>query len=204
MLLTNLVLATHNKGKLNEFKKLWPFPSIQLFSFQDFPIPTIEETGVTFLENALLKARFFSQAAGRPALADDSGLCVPILKGAPGIYSARYAGEEARWEANVQKLLFELNGVPVEKRHAFFVCYLVFIREPQDPLPIIVQGFWLGSILFEPRGKNGFGYDPVFYVPQYHCSAAELDPEIKDKLSHRAMAMKALKKSLDFYLKNSL
>jgi XTP/dITP diphosphohydrolase len=152
----------------------------------------VEETGLTFVENALLKARNATRHTGLPAIADDSGIEVDALHGAPGIYSARYAGEGASDARNLEKLLADLRDVPEARRTARFVCLMVYLRHELDPTPIICQGSWEGRVLFEPRGAGGFGYDPVFFVPTHSCSSAELPPEVKNQLSHRGQALRAL------------
>ena len=155
-------------------------------------VPDIEETGLTFVENAILKARNAAQHTGRPAIADDSGIEVDALNGAPGIYSARYAGIGASDQANLEKLLTELGDLPEEKRTARFQCLMVYMRHANDPTPLICQGSWEGRILFKPQGENGFGYDPVFYVPTHDCSSAELPADVKNSLSHRGQALSKL------------
>ena len=155
-----------------------------------------EETGLTFVENAILKARNAASHSGLPAIADDSGLEVDALMGAPGIYSARYAGEDASDAQNLQHLLTEMRDIPDDKRTARFQCVMVYMAHAGDPTPLICQGTWEGSILRGPRGDHGFGYDPVFYVPERDCSSAELDPEAKNSLSHRAKAMQCLVEKL--------
>ncbi len=157
-----------------------------------FGVPEAEETGLTFVENAILKARNAALYTGLPALADDSGLAVDALGGAPGIYSARYAGFGAGDRANIDKLLAELAGVPAERRTARFVCALALLHHPADPTPLICQGSWEGIILTEPRGVGGFGYDPVFFVPGENRTAAELEPAVKNRLSHRGRALAQL------------
>ena len=157
-----------------------------------FNIEDADETGLTFVENAIIKARHASAIAELPAIADDSGLEVDALKGAPGIYSARYSGEGATDEKNLLKLLGALKDVPEEKRTARFQCVLVYMRHAEDPTPIICQGTWEGIIITKPQGENGFGYDPIFYVPEYDCTSAQLSSEQKNKLSHRGIALKAL------------
>ena len=158
----------------------------------DFNVIEAEETGLSFVENAILKARNASQQTGLPALADDSGLEVDALKGRPGIYSARYAGASASDADNNAKLLQELATVAEEDRTARFQCLLVFIRHPLDPTPILCQGTWEGRILFEPDGTNGFGYDPLFFVPEKSCSSAQLDATVKNRISHRGKAISLL------------
>ena len=155
-------------------------------------IPDADETGLTFIENALIKARHAAALSGMPALADDSGLAVDALHGAPGIYSARYAGDEKKPEQNNIKLCEELRNLPDANRHATFHCVLAFLNSAEDPVPLICHGTLHGQILNEPRGQHGFGYDPIFYVPSENKSAAELSPEVKNKISHRAKALQQL------------
>lgn len=165
---------------------------INILPQSEFDIPDADETGLTFVENAILKARQAAQLSGLPALADDSGLEVDALSGAPGIYSARFAGEPSNDVRNNQLLLEQLCHVPAEKRHARFQCVLVFMRHANDPVPIICQGSWEGQILAKPQGEGGFGYDPLFLVPSHGCSAAELSAQEKSRLSHRGQAMQKL------------
>jgi XTP/dITP diphosphohydrolase len=162
----------------------------------EYSVPDIEETGLTFVENALLKARNAAQHTGLPAIADDSGLEVDALDGAPGIYSARYAGEGASDEDNLLKLLDSLRDVDDARRSARFQCLMVYMRHATDPTPRIFQGTWEGRILHRPRGEHGFGYDPIFYVPGQQCASAELAPEVKNSLSHRGQALQQLVDSL--------
>ena len=191
-----LILATGNPGKLGEFRTLLAGLALEIAPQSDFAIPDIAETGLTFIENALLKARNAALHSGLPALADDSGLVVDALNGAPGLYSARYAGAHADDRANIAKLLDELRGVPQEQRTARFVCVLTLVRHPADPIPLICQGSWEGVILDQPRGAGGFGYDPVFFVPTEQQTAAELTPEVKNRLSHRGQALAQLHRQL--------
>jgi XTP/dITP diphosphohydrolase len=184
-----VVLASGNPGKVREINQILAELDLDVVPQSDFNVPEAEETGLTFVENAILKARNAAQHAGHPAIADDSGLEVDALHGAPGIYSARFAGEGAGDAANLEKLLDHLVDVPEWQRTARFQCLMVYLRHESDPTPIVCQGTWEGSILFEPRGENGFGYDPIFYVPNHHCASAELPPEIKNKLSHRGQAL---------------
>lgn len=185
-----IILASNNQGKAKEFTELLaPHP---ILTQGYFNIPEIEETGNTFIENALLKARNAALHANLPALADDSGLVVDALHGAPGVVSARYAGVGSTDADNIQKLLLALQDVPEAQRTARFICVLVLLRHTQDPLPIIAQGVWEGRILTKPQGSNGFGYDPIFWVPEQHCSAAELSAEQKNRLSHRGQALRQL------------
>jgi XTP/dITP diphosphohydrolase len=187
-----VVLASGNKGKLTEFRQLFLNSNIELVTQDSLGIESPEETGLSFIENALLKARYASKLSGLPALADDSGLSVDALRGAPGIYSARYAGAEATDQDNVNKLLSELSSVDAASRQARFHCVLAFVRYAEDPVPVIAQGYWEGSILFEPSGKEGFGYDPIFYVESQQCSAAQMEKATKNAISHRGMAMASL------------
>ncbi len=187
-----VVLASGNKGKLREFGQLLAGVDIEVVPQTGFAVPEAEETGLTFVENAILKARNAAQHTGLPAIADDSGLEVDALNGAPGIYSARYAGVGAGDRANLEKLLRELDGVAGEARSARFQCLLVYMRHALDPTPLICQGTWEGFITFEPKGDDGFGYDPVFFVPDQNCTAAELPAEAKNSLSHRGQALRKL------------
>ena len=191
-----IVLASNNKGKVREFGEMLSTINMEVFPQANFNIEDADETGLTFVENAIIKARHASAIAGLPAIADDSGLEVDYLNGAPGIYSARYSGEGATDEKNLLKLLDALKDVPEEKRTARFQCVLVYMRHAEDPTPIICQGSWEGIITTEPQGENGFGYDPIFYVPEYKCTSALLKSEQKNKLSHRGIALAALLKKL--------
>lgn len=187
-----IVLASSNPGKIAEIKMLAKNLPVEWLPQSDFNIPDIEETGKTFIENAILKARHAAKLSGLPALADDSGLVVDALDGRPGIYSARYAGENATAAERNQKLLDELKSVKQNDRTASYHCVLAFIESEDDPVPLICHGVWEGSILFEPKGQNGFGYDPIFYVPTHRCSAAELPTVEKNKISHRGEVMRQL------------
>lgn len=187
-----IVLASSNPGKVREIGQLLADAQIRVVPQSDFAVPDVEETGLTFVENAIIKARHASRYSGLPALADDSGLEVDALAGAPGIYSARYAGPGASDEQNLRKLLADMEGYDASERAARFQCVLVYLRHPDDPTPLICQGTWEGSILTAPCGENGFGYDPVFWVPTHRCSSAELDPDTKNRLSHRGQALRAL------------
>lgn len=191
-----IVLASSNRGKLAEFNALLADSGITVVSQTSLAIDDAEETGLSFVENALLKARHATQVSGLPALADDSGLCVDHLHGAPGLYSARYAGGHGDSAANNMKLLRELDGVPAEKRGAFFICALVLLLRADDPSPLIVEGRWHGRILESPRGTQGFGYDPLFLPDGQQLSAAELDPAQKNRLSHRGQALARLREQL--------
>jgi len=187
-----LVLASGNAGKLAEFRQLFADMEFDFHPQSEFGVDDAEETGLTFVENALLKARHASRISGLPALANDSGLCVDALDGAPGLYSARYAGRHGDSAANTAKLLHELRDVPDDRRTARFVCVLALLRHADDPQPVIAQGAWEGRILHAPRGDGGFGYDPVFLAPELGLSAAELDAATKHRLSHRGQAMARL------------
>ncbi|GAA6132498.1 RdgB/HAM1 family non-canonical purine NTP pyrophosphatase [Halopseudomonas sabulinigri] len=189
-----LVLASSNKGKLAELQAMLG-DQVKILPQSDFIDEDVEETGLTFVENALLKARHAARASGLPALADDSGLAVDALGGAPGIYSARYAGGEGDI-ANNAKLLQALCDVPTEERGAQFICALALLRHADDPMPIICEGIWEGRILNEAIGAHGFGYDPLFWVPERKCASAELSPAEKNQLSHRARAMAQLRQRL--------
>jgi XTP/dITP diphosphohydrolase len=185
-----VVLASGNAGKLRELDKVLAPLDVSLQPQAQFNVPDAEETGLSFVENAIIKARAAAQHTGLPAIADDSGIEVDHLNGAPGIYSARYSG--AGDEANNVLLLQELGEIPEEQRSARFQCVLVYMRHALDPTPLICQGSWEGFILSEPRGENGFGYDPLFYLPDYQCSSAQLAPGIKNRISHRAKASRLL------------
>ncbi|OCG18074.1 non-canonical purine NTP pyrophosphatase, RdgB/HAM1 family [Gilliamella sp. HK2] len=187
-----IVLATNNQGKVNELQRLLADAGFDIVAQSQFNVPDANETGLTFIENAILKARHTAKLTGLPAIADDSGLSVDALGGQPGIYSARYAGEHGNDQSNNQKLLDALNNVPKEKRTAYFYCALVFMRHENDPTPIICLGKWHGLILTEAQGDGGFGYDPLFYVPELGCTAAQLTKEQKSQISHRGQALKQL------------
>jgi len=187
-----IVLATGNTGKLKEIRVLLRETEWEILGQSKFDVREAEETGLTFVENALIKARNACKQTGLPAIADDSGLEVDALNGEPGIYSARYAGKSASDADNIEKLLQELLSVPDHQRQARFRCVMVYMRHASDPSPIICRGHWEGRIARGATGKNGFGYDPVFWLPEYRCSAAELSSEKKNRLSHRSEALKQL------------
>lgn len=189
---TPLVLASGNAGKLREFHQLLGPLGFVVRPQADFRVADVEETGLTFVENALLKAREASRVSGLPALADDSGLEVDALHGRPGIHSARYAGEPKSDERNNAKLLEALSAVAEGRRTGRYWCVLVYLRHAEDPVPLIVQRSWEGEILAHPRGEAGFGYDPLFWLPDQGMSVAELAPEAKNRLSHRGRALQAL------------
>lgn len=190
--MSTIVLASNNPGKVREFNALLADHHIEVVPQSQFGVAEADETGLSFVENAILKARNAAAHTGLPAIADDSGLEVDALNGAPGIYSARYAGIGAGDRANLEKLLADLKDVPEAQRTARFQCLMVYMRHANDPTPLICQGTWEGRILFEPRGSQGFGYDPVFFVPTHDCSSAELPPEVKNALSHRGQALRKL------------
>ena len=187
-----LVLASGNAGKLREIAAMLAGLPITVRAQSDFAIGSVEETGTTFVENAIIKARHAARVSGRPALADDSGIAVDALGGAPGVYSARYAGIDASDEANLRKLLEATADLPEEARVCRFVCVMVAMRDADDPLPVIATGIWPGQLLRAPRGDGGFGYDPIFLVPGQGCSSAELPPARKNELSHRGQALRVL------------
>src|SRR3990167_6401618 len=187
-----IVLATNNQGKIGELQSLLKILPIEWIPQSEFDIQDIEETGKTFIENAILKARNAAKISGLPALADDSGLVIDALDGAPGIYSARYTGNDATAEERNQKILEEMRDVDEDDRTAAYHCVLALVEYEDDPVPLICHGIWEGSILFEPRGNNGFGYDPIFYVPTHRCSAAELTTTEKNSISHRGQVVDQL------------
>lgn len=189
---TRIVLASGNAGKLREINQILEGVAFQALPQTDFKVSEAEETGLTFVENAILKARHACHYSGLPAIADDSGLEVDALQGAPGIYSARYAGVGATDAENLSKLLKNIENIPELERTARFQCLMVYMRHEHDPTPVICQGTWEGRILHQAVGDNGFGYDPVFFVPTENCSAAQLDAETKNSLSHRGQALAQL------------
>lgn len=185
-----VILASNNPGKLAELKLLVAPLGLDAVSQRELAIPSAPETRPTFIENALDKARHVSAAAGMPAIADDSGLAVHALRGAPGVRSARYAGEDATDAENNAKLIAAL--ADIEDRRASFHCAVVFLRSPDDPVPVIATASWRGQIVVSPSGTGGFGYDPHFFIDEMGCTAAELDPLVKNEISHRGQAMRAL------------
>lgn len=191
-----IVFATANSGKLRELNEVLGKLDVEILPQSMFELSPVEESGLSFVENAILKARHAAQASGLPALADDSGLVVDVLEGAPGIRSARYAGSHASDAENCEKLLLALEGVPERQRTARFECVIVYLAHSADPSPLICEGRWDGRILLAPQGEGGFGYDPVFYAPEYGCSAAELAFETKNAISHRGQALRKLLKRL--------
>ena len=187
-----IVLASGNAGKLREFQQLLSGCGFNVISQAELNVSNAEETGLTFVENAIIKARHACAQTGLPAIADDSGIEVDALHGRPGIYSARYSGENASDFSNNQKLLTELQHVATENRTARYHAVLAFMRHAEDPTPILCHGTWEGIILREPRGENGFGYDPLFFVPSHNCASAELDKTEKNRISHRGKALAEL------------
>ena len=194
--MTTVVLATGNPGKLKEMADILQPHGWQVKAQSEFFDSEVEETGLTFIENAILKARYASEKTGLPAIADDSGIEVSALQGRPGIYSARYSqdlhGDAANDETNLQKLLDELKEVPKDQRGASYYCAMVYVEHAEDPTPVIGLGRWYGQILEAKQGDGGFGYDPIFWVEEMNKSAAELPKEVKNQMSHRAQALNAL------------
>jgi len=191
-----IVLASGNAGKLREIAQLLEGLNLEILPQSEFNVPEIEETGLTFVDNAILKARNAAHYTGLPAIADDSGIAVDVLRGRPGIYSARFAGVGASDEENLEKLIRMVKPFPDEERTARFICSMVYIRHEEDHVPVIAEGVWEGQIITESRGGNGFGYDPIFYISSHQCTSAELLPEIKNKLSHRGQALRKLLEQL--------
>lgn len=200
-MINKIVLASGNKGKLREFSQVLGDLQVEVLPQSDFSVSDADETGLSFVENAILKARHAAKATGLPALADDSGLEVDALQGAPGIYSARFSGEGATDERNNALLLEKLEGVAAAERTARFRCVLAFMRHENDPTPLICQGSWEGVILEQSSGDNGFGYDPLFYIPELDKTSAQLPSEEKNRLSHRGQAVLLLKEAIKPYLK---
>lgn len=188
--MNELILATSNQGKIKELSAL--LAPINCIPQSSLGISDAEETGLSFIENALIKARYASALSGKPALADDSGLVVPALQGTPGIYSARYAGSKACDKDNIDLLLKNMALLKGSARDAYFYCAIALVRHDADPTPLIATGLFQGSICTSPSGEGGFGYDPIFYVPEHQCTAAQLPVEIKNAISHRAQALKTL------------
>jgi len=184
-----IILASKNQDKIIEIKKILVNSDIKLLTSNDINIPEVEETGSTFVENAILKARSASKVTGLPSIADDSGIEVDYLNGEPGVKSARYSSPRATNDSNNQKLLKKLKGVPIEKRTARYRCIIVFMRFPDDPFPHISFGSWEGYIAQKLEGNNGFGYDPIFYLPEYKKTSAQISSEEKNMISHRAQAL---------------
>ena len=191
-----IVLASNNAGKVREIDAILSGINLHVISQSEFSVPDIEETGKTFIENAILKARNAARHTDLPAIADDSGIEVLALDGQPGIYSARYAGDGASDEANLHKLLETVRELPEDKRQARFVCLMVYLQHADDPVPVIAEGIWNGIAVTEPKGSNGFGYDPMFFVPEHNCTSAELPPQVKNRISHRGQALRNLLEKL--------
>lgn len=189
---SRIVLASNNKGKLREFNQMFADTCIDIVAQGEFNVEDAIEDGLSFVENAIIKARHACKATGLPSIADDSGIEIDYLNGAPGIYSARYSGEHGQDKAHNQLVLEQLKNVAHDKRTARFQCILAFMRHDQDPTPLVYQASWEGFILEEERGENGFGYDPIFWVPEFQCSSAELSKEQKNQLSHRGKALQLL------------
>jgi len=192
--MTNIVLASGNIGKIREIQAI--LQNDKILPQSQFKVVEPEETGSTFVENAIIKARNAAKYCNLPAIADDSGLVVDALGGAPGVFSARYAGIGASDQANLDKLLTDMQDIPMEQRSARFICLMVYLRHANDPTPIIAQGVWEGRILTQAMGSNGFGYDPVFWLSDYQCSSAQLASEVKNSLSHRGQALRILSQQL--------
>lgn len=187
-----VVLATNNVGKVKELNAMLGGLDMEIVAQSALGVPGVDETGLSFIENAILKARNAAAHAKLPAIADDSGLEVDALEGAPGIHSARYAGTKATDQTNLEKLLKAMQDVPDFGRTARFRCVIVYLKHAKDPAPLVTEGVWEGAILRAPKGTNGFGYDPVFWVPERGCSSAELEPAVKNQLSHRGQALARL------------
>ncbi len=190
--MSKIVLATGNQGKVREMAGVLSDFGFDVVAQSEFNVSDVAETGTTFIENAIIKARHAAKETGLPAIADDSGLEVDALNGAPGVYSARYSGEGATDQKNIDKMLAAMEGIPTEKRTARFHCVLVLMKHENDPTPLICHGSWEGHITTEQQGENGFGYDPIFWVNADNCSSAELEPARKKQLSHRGQALKKL------------
>ena len=190
MTIGNIVLASGNPGKIREIQAI--LNNYTIIAQSQFDVPEAEETGSTFVENAIIKARNAAEHCKIPAIADDSGIVVDALDGAPGVISARYAGVGASDLENLEKLINDLQNVPDPQKTARFICVMVFLQHANDPFPIIAHGTWEGQILSAPVGVNGFGYDPVFFVPEHNCTSAQLPPEVKNRISHRAKALQQL------------
>ena len=204
MLIKQVVLASENPGKLREMNELLNSLDIEVLPQSHFAVPEVAETGLSFVENSIIKARNAALHTNLPAIADDSGLEVDVLAGAPGIFSARYAGDSASDEENLELLIEMVKGTNEERPAARFQCSIVFLRNAEDAMPIIAQGTWNGHIVTTPKGDSGFGYDPVFYVPTHLCTSAELEPAEKNKISHRGQAMQELIDKLSAIKSNSV
>jgi len=197
----DVVLASNNSGKLQEFSALFTPLKFNIQAQNKLNISSIDETGLSFIENSLIKARHASKLSKMPAIADDSGLVIPALDGAPGIFSARYSGKDANDQNNIDYLLTKMKDI--KDRQAYFYCALVFIRHPNDPTPIIATGTFNGVISFQQHGQQGFGYDPIFYIPEYQQTAAEMSKQQKNSISHRAIASQKLLQQIKDNFKNT-
>ncbi len=191
-----IVLASSNPGKIREFEAIFANLAIKLIPQSDLNISDADETGTTFVENAIIKARHAAEISGLPAIADDSGLVIDALDGMPGVRSSRFAGPNGDDAARIKKVLDKLKNAKMSERDASFHCVTVLMEDALDPAPLICEGVWDGQIIYEPKGDKGFGYDPIFYVPTHKCSAAELDPAIKNRISHRGQALEQLAAAL--------
>lgn len=191
-----IVLASGNSGKLREISQLLQNLDMEFIAQADLGISTITETGLSFVENAILKARHAARESGRPAIADDSGISVDSLQGAPGIYSSRFAGVNASDTDNINKLIYMIKPFNEPNLAASFICVVAYLQHDKDPRPVITEGVWQGQLIDTPRGDKGFGYDPIFYIPSQRCTAAELPTEVKNTLSHRGQALKKLRQQL--------
>jgi XTP/dITP diphosphohydrolase len=191
-----VVLASSNQGKLREIGEILAGIGIELLPQSRFKVPVVDETGLTYVENAILKARMAAAVSGLPAIADDSGIEVDVLNGAPGIYSARYAGVSATDQQNLDLLLHNVRKTDAQQPIARYQCVIVYMRSEKDATPVIAEASWEGNLVMEPRGSNGFGYDPVFMVPEHGCTSAELSPEVKNSISHRGKALQILLQKL--------
>lgn len=204
LLMKKIVIASGNAGKIKEIKHALNGFNLELISQKELNVTEVPETASTFVENALIKAKHTTEVTGLPALADDSGLVIESLNGEPGIYSARYAGEKSNDQSNTQKVLLEMQDFPDEaQRQAYFYCSMVFMQHVNDPAPLIATGRWHGVLLKELKGEGGFGYDPIFYVPTHHCSAAELELTEKNQISHRGLALQQLQSQFHDIIRSS-
>lgn len=191
-----VVLASSNQGKLREIGEILAGIGIELLPQSRFKVPVVDETGLTYVENAILKARMAAAVSGLPAIADDSGIEVDVLNGAPGIYSARYAGVSATDQQNLDLLLHNVRKTDAQQPIARYQCVIVYMRSEKDATPVIAEASWEGNLVMEPRGRNGFGYDPIFMVPEHGCTSAELSPAVKNSISHRGKALQILLQKL--------
>jgi XTP/dITP diphosphohydrolase len=190
--MNKLIIATGNKGKLKEFQNIFANTKYQIISQDEFNVPEVAETGLSFVENAILKARNAAKFCNYPCLADDSGICIPELNNRPGLYSARYAGTNTSYTEKILTLIKEIEANNLHRPKAFFYCALAIVQNPDDPCPIIATAKWEGEIQHEPSGNNGFGYDPIFYAPEFNMTAGEMDPKLKEQNCHRGIAIRKL------------